>query len=170
MMQSAGMSPPSNFALGFEYLSRNNPEKFVCFVLQVPDGVTLFWSRRSVITMTYTSRGDTFEVDSSEHLVIRKCDLTAIHGHEVVFSVPMTGKCDLFHTPRGDPVLFAKFPVSRKPDSILRCVASNVMVRARVPVAIETDGNSPAEDHSHSRSGRVGVPAPASWPEPLNIF
>ena len=129
-MESMGLSAPSNFAPGFKYLSKNDPEQFYGLVMIVPDGMQVFWSRYSVVTMTYVSKNDTLTIDSTEYLVIRKCDLSALHGEEHgMIAIPSTGDCELFHTPKDHPVVFAKFPFARKPDFIVGCEVSRVTIK-----------------------------------------
>ena len=116
---------PSYFGQVFKQMDLDGSFKYFGFVITSTGG-TSFWSDRSSILMTYIERGDTLQIESEELFIIQKCDLQPICSEERMLQIP-TGQNDIFDTPNGKQVLFAKFPLTSQPDAVLCCEAINTL-------------------------------------------
>jgi len=125
MPEAARAQLPDNFGEVFRQMERDGAFKYFGFVITSTGG-TSFWSDRSSILMTYIERGDTLQIESDELFIIQKCDLQPVCSDERMLQIP-TGQDDIFDTPRGQQVLFAKFPLTSQPDAVLYCEAINTL-------------------------------------------
>lgn len=116
---------PSDFGQVFKQMDLDGSFKYFGFVITSTGG-TSFWSDRSSILMTYIERGDTLQIESEELFIIQKCDLQPVCSEERMLQIP-TGLNDIFDTPNGKQVLFAKFPLTSQPDAVLCCEAINTL-------------------------------------------
>ncbi len=116
---------PDSFGQVFKEIERDGSFKYFGFVITSTGG-TSHWSERSSILLTYIEDGDTLQVESSELFVIQKCDLRPVCPAERMLQIP-TGQDDIFDTPSGKQVLFAKFPLTSQPDAVLYCEALNTL-------------------------------------------
>lgn len=116
---------PVDFGEVFRQMDIDGSFKYFGFVITSTGG-TSFWSDRSSILMTYIDDGDTLQIESDELFIIQKCDLQPICSEERMLQIP-TGQNDIFDTPKGKQVLFAKFPLTSQPDAVLYCEAINTL-------------------------------------------
>jgi len=125
MPEEAAKSLPSDFGAVFKDIERDGAFKYFGFVITSTGG-TSFWSERSSLLMTYIDHGDTLSLESEEIFVIQKCDLQPVTTEERMIQIP-TGTDNIFDTPSGKQVLFAKFPLTRQPDAVLYCEPVNTL-------------------------------------------
>jgi len=125
MPEEVRVQLPSSFGEVFRQMDLDGSFKYFGFVITSTGG-TSFWSDRSSILMTYIDDGDTLQIESDELFIIQKCDLQPICSEERMLQIP-TGLNDIFDTPKGKQVLFAKFPLTSQPDAVLCCEAINTL-------------------------------------------
>jgi len=113
----------------FEYMSRGPYEAFYAFPLIIPKGMALLWSKNSTITMTFQYQDEMLLVQSEELFVQTLCgDMRLVFIKEAATLIPSSG-CLLFSTSKGNPVIFAKFPLDKTPKKIFQCTVENVITK-----------------------------------------
>lgn len=115
---------PDDFGQVFKDMDRNRSWRYYGLVITSTGG-TSFWPEQSAVLMTYIDDGDTLETQSEELFIIRKCDLQPVYSRDRMLQLP--SELEVFHTPKGHPVLFAKFPLTSQPDSILTVEPLNTL-------------------------------------------
>jgi hypothetical protein len=129
-LRDEGITLPDNVAPAFDYLLWHNPERFYCFVLKIPEGLTTYWSKASTITMTYACKDHIREATSTEFLITDEHQSIVVHSYEIEGLVPIPNSgYTVYSTPNGNPVIFVKFPLTHTPEKIINCTTNNVRVR-----------------------------------------
>lgn len=110
----------------FRQMDLEGSFKYFGFVIKAHGGAVSIWPDNSSILMTYVDHGDTLTIESERLFTIRKCDLQPVYSTENLLYIPSSAD-DIFETPSGNPVLFAKFPLTSQPASVLSCECLNTL-------------------------------------------
>lgn len=121
----------------WEYIIKRGEDNFLGLTLIIPDGLHLFWSPESEITVIYLHKQDTLQAASTEFFFANACPTCKppmVLNSEIkgFYSVPNQS---VFCTPAGNPVVFAHFDFKKKPDRLLGCTISNVLAHASKEVS-----------------------------------
>lgn len=122
----------SDVAPVFNYMAFHDPANFYGLLLRIPDDLTTYWARNSVVTAVYVAKSDTLKAASIEFMITSKMQRTVIHSFEIEGFVPIpTAAYEQLSTSRGDIVIFVRFPFERRPDEIIRFEIENVRSKRR---------------------------------------
>jgi len=116
----------------FEYMACSDWEAFCAFPVIIPDQVLLVWNKNSAIIMTYIFNGEKYIAKSQELFIQRVTgkEVAVITTDQTAILMPRSD-WSYFATSKGDPIIFAKFLLSKVPDKVINCSVENVITKQR---------------------------------------